>query len=75
MLPNICMYLHTTLSRKKQVLAEERAKNSSTGATPSAEDIKSYSSESNHKAVLSYCTMEQGQSTQQVSFHLYVYIV
>ena len=51
--------------RRKQILAEERAKNSTAGSA--AEEPKSYGSESNHKAVLSYCTMEQGLVTQQVN--------
>ena len=50
--------------RKKQLLAEEKNKNS---GTLNIDDSKAYGSEPASRAVLSYCTLEQGFQNHMVS--------
>ncbi|XP_067940574.1 leucine-rich repeat-containing protein 49-like [Watersipora subatra] len=63
-LPNFRLLTLLPEPRKKQLLVEEKAKNAEAGVR-TGEDNKSYGSETNSKAVLSYCTIEQGLATQQ----------
>lgn len=52
-------------SRKKQLLAEEKVKNS---GSINVEDAKAYGNEPASRAVLSYTTLEQGFQAHMVTY-------